>query len=181
MKDELRKYYLDIRKNIKNKTILDKKIYVKVINNKKIKNNNLILIYVSFNNEVDTIELIKYFLNNKLVAVPKIENNRMNFYYINKLSDLKKGSFNILEPITNNIVKDYANCVSITPGICFSRNLNRIGYGKGYYDKFYSEHKEIYKLGLSYDECITDNFDIDIYDQKLDEIITPTQNYKNDI
>ena len=181
MKNELRKYYLNIRDNIEDKDIKDNKIHNKLMNNKYINDCKLILVYVSFNNEVDTINLIKYFLNNKLVAVPKIENNMMNFYYIKSLSELKKGKYNILEPVTNNMVNDFTSCVSITPGVCFSRNLYRIGYGKGFYDKFYSEHREIYKIGLTYDECIIDNFNVDMYDQKLDLVITPNNMYKNDI
>ena len=181
MKNELRKYYLNIRDNIEDKDIKDNKIQDKLMNNKYINDCKLILVYVSFNNEVDTINLIKYFLNNKLVAVPKIENNMMNFYYIKSLSELKKGKYNILEPVTNNMVNDFTSCVSITPGVCFSRNLYRIGYGKGFYDKFYSEHREIYKIGLTYDECIIDNFNVDMYDQKLDLVITPNNIYKNDI
>ena len=166
---------------IEDKEIKDNNIFNKLLSNKYIRDSKLILIYVSFNNEVDTINIIKYFLKNKLVAVPKIENNMMSFYYINSLSELTKGKYNILEPVTNNIVNDFSSCVSITPGVCFSKNLYRIGYGKGFYDKFYSKYKEIYKIGLSYDECIIDNFKVDIYDQKLDEVITPNNIFKKNI
>ena len=181
MKNELRKYYKDIRDNIEDKDIKDNKIQDKLMNNKYINDCKLILVYVSFNNEVDTINLIKYFLKDKLIAVPRIDNDMMNFYYIKSLSELKKGKYNILEPVTNDMVNDFTSCVSITPGVCFSRDLYRIGYGKGFYDKFYSEHREIYKIGLTYDECIIDNFNIDLYDQKLDLVITPNNMYKNDI
>ena len=181
MKNELRKKYLSIRSKISDKKSKDNIIQKKILNNKHIKDSKLVLIYVSFNNEIDTTDLIKHFLKEKIVAVPKINNNVMNFYYIKSLSELKKGNYNILEPITNNIVNDFSLCVSITPGVCFSKDLYRIGYGRGYYDKFYSKYNEIYKIGLSYDECIIDNFNIDIYDQKLDEVITPTKIYKNNI
>ena len=181
MKNELRKYYKDIRDKIEDKDIKDNKIQDKLMNNKYINDCKLILVYVSFNNEVDTINLIKYFLKDKLIAVPRIDNDMMNFYYIKSLSELKKGKYNILEPVTNDMVNDFTSCVSITPGVCFSRDLYRIGYGKGFYDKFYSEHREIYKIGLTYDECIIDNFNIDLYDQKLDLVITPNNMYKNDI
>lgn len=181
MKNELRKYYKDVRNKIEDKDIKDNKIQDKLINNKYINDCKLILVYVSFNNEVDTINLIKYFSKDKLIAVPKIDNDMMNFYYIKSLSELKKGKYNILEPVTNNMVNDFTSCVSITPGVCFSRNLYRIGYGKGFYDKFYSEHREIYKIGLTYDECIIDNFNVDMYDQKLDLVITQNNMYKNDI
>lgn len=172
MKKDLREKYINIRKNIRNKEIKDNIIFNKVINNKFIKQCSLILIYVSCHNEVDTIELIKYFLNHKKqLAVPKIENDIMKFYYIKDLSDLSLGYFNILEPMTKEKVINFSNCVSITPGICFSKDNYRIGYGKGFYDKFYQKHN-IYKIGLCYKECMLDNIPSDIHDISLDEVIT---------
>ena len=171
MKEELRQKYLLIRKNIKSKDKKDKAIYNKVINNSKIKSSNLILIYVSKKEEVDTINIINYFLKSKQIAVPKIENNIMNFYYIKSLNDLKKGSFNVLEPNTKDKVTDFNNCISITPGICFSKDNYRIGYGKGYYDKFY-EDNNIYSIGLCYKECLLNNIPKDKGDIPVNEIIT---------
>ena len=171
MKEELRQKYLLIRKNIKSKDKKDKAIYNKVINNSKIKSSNLILIYVSKKEEVDTINIINYFLKSKQIAVPKIENNIMNFYYIKSLNDLKKGSFNVLEPITKDKVTDFNNCISITPGICFSKDNYRIGYGKGYYDKFY-EDNNIYSIGLCYKESLLNNIPKDKGDIPVNEIIT---------
>ena len=171
MKEELRQKYLLIRKNIKNKDKKDKDIFNKVIKNPKIKSSNLILIYVSKKEEVDTINIINYFLKSKQIAVPKIENNIMNFYYIKSLNDLKKGSFNVLEPITKDKVTDFNNCISITPGICFSKDNYRIGYGKGYYDKFY-EDNNIYSIGLCYKECLLNKIPKDKGDIPVNEIIT---------
>lgn len=175
MKNTIRKKYLTIRNNITNREELDNSIFKKLINNKIVNNSTLILIYVSTNSEVNTLNLIEHFLKEKHVAVPKIENNIMNFYIINSLNDLSPGYFNILEPTTKEKVTNYNNCISITPGIAFSRDLYRIGYGKGFYDKFYENHKDIYKIGLTYDECLLDTLPTDKYDIPLDEIITPTR------
>ena len=171
MKEELRKKYLDIRKNIINEDELNNKIYYKVVQNNRIKSAKTILIYVSFNNEVDTIKIIKYFLGKKLVAVPKIENNEMNFYYINNVDELKMGKYHILEPITDKKVIEFKDTVSLTPGICYSKDGYRIGYGKGYYDKFYKKNK-VYSIGLCFKECILENIPHDSFDQKVNEIIT---------
>ena len=174
MKEAYRKKYIDIRKNIKNRQELDTKIYKKTIENKHINDCNLILIYVSRKDEIDTLNLIEYFLNkNKQIAVPKIENNRMNFYYIESINDLKLGTFKVLEPTTKKKVTIFDNTVSITPGICFSYDRHRIGYGKGYYDKFYQKYPHIYKIGLCYEECYLKEIPHDEYDIKVDEIITP--------
>ena len=54
-----------------------------------------------FEEEVDTINIIKYFINKKKIGVPRIDNGIMNFYYINSLDELMEGYFGILEPTTN--------------------------------------------------------------------------------
>lgn len=171
-KEHLRKYYLSIRNNIQDKNMKDITIYNKVINNFMVQKSNLILIYVSTRGEIDTNLLIKYFLdNNKKVAIPKVNGNDMDFYYISDISEMSIGYKGIYEPITNKKVTNFTSCVSITPGICFSKNNYRIGYGKGFYDKFYKKHN-VYKIGLCYKECLVDSFNIDKFDIKVDEIIT---------
>ena len=171
MKKLLRSKYKEIRRGIIDKEDRDNIIFNRVINNTKVIDADTLLIYVSNEEEVDTINIIKYFINKKKIGVPRIDNGIMNFYSINTLDELMEGYFGILEPTTNNIVKDFNNAVSITPGICFSYDLYRIGYGKGYNDKFYSNHN-VYKIGLCYTECLIDKIDNDKYDIKVDEIIT---------
>lgn len=171
MKEELRSKYKLIRKNITDKAFKDKLIFDKIISNEKVIESKLILIYVSLEDEVDTINLIKYFLGKKSVAVPKVVGNQIKFYIIKSINDLKKGYFNIYEPVTNNEVNSFRNAVSITPGICFSKYNDRIGYGKGFYDRFYLDNK-VYKIGVCYKEClINENFGEEL-DIKVDIVIT---------
>lgn len=170
-KELLRKKYKLIRKNVTEKNIKDNIIYNKVINDDVVKRCSTILIYVSFKDEVDTLKLIKFFLQNKRVAVPKIENNNMNFYYIKSLEELKSGYFGILEPVSNDLVTDFSNCACITPGICFDLNGNRIGYGKGFYDKFFNEI-DIYKIGLCYKKCLVREIDVNKFDKTVEKVIT---------
>ncbi len=171
MKNELRKQYILKRKSIANKEEKNKIIFQKVINNLEVINCSTILIYVSFNDEVDTLNLIKYFLSFKKVAVPKIVNNMMEFYYINSLNDLKEGTYNILEPTTNKKVTNFDNTICITPGICFNKSGYRIGYGKGYYDKFFSKH-QVYSIGLCYHECLINDSFANFYDKKVNKVIS---------
>ncbi len=171
MKAKLREKYLKIRENILNRKEKDQDIFNQVINNEKIKSAKIILSYVSYNNEVDTINLLNYFLDKKKVAIPKIENGQMNFYFIKSLNDLKEGYAHILEPTTSEKVTDFKKAVCLTPGICFSKDCYRLGYGGGFYDRFFAQNK-IYRIGLCYKECLIDNIYNDEYDQKVDEIIT---------
>ena len=170
-KQILRNKYKDIRKNIKDKEKQNDIIFNKIINLEEYKQSNLILIYISLKNEVDTIELIKYGLKEgKQLAVPKCEGNDMVFYYINSLEDLQEGNFGILEPKTNKIVKNFNNSICIIPGLAFDKQNNRIGYGRGFYDRFLKDYKGI-KIGLTYKECICDKIDVDENDVKMDKVI----------
>ncbi len=170
MKQELRNKYRNIRKNITLKKLKDFIIFLKLITNKKVIKSKIILTYVSTKEEIDTILLIKYFLNKKIIATPKVENNIINFYIIESLSDLKIGKYNILEPTTNKKITNFKECICITPGICFSKDKYRIGYGKGYYDKFFTKNK-VYSIGLCYKQCLIDSIPIDKYQKQVEEII----------
>ncbi len=170
-KEFLRKKYKEKRDNIKNKVTKDNLIYQKVINNKDILSSKTLLIYISINSEVDTIKIINYFLNTKNIAVPKIIDNNMYFCYVTNLNELTSGKYNIPEPTNENIVTDFDNAICIVPGICYDKKNYRIGYGKGYYDRFLSKNK-IKTIGLCYKECMIEKIDNDKYDYKIDEVIT---------
>ena len=170
-KQILRNKYLKIRKNINNKKEIDDIIFNKVISLKEYKESNLVLTYVSLKDEVDTFKLIEYSLKiGKKVAVPKCEGDIIKFYLISNLTDLKKGKFNILEPTTNKLVTNFENSICIVPGIAFDKNNNRIGYGRGFYDKFLQNYNGI-KIGLAYSECICEEIDIEKTDIKMDKIV----------
>ncbi len=170
-KEFLRKKYKEKRDNIKNKVTKDNLIYQKVINNKDILSSKTLLIYISINSEIDTIKIINYFLNTKNIAVPKIIDNNMFFCYVTNLNDLTPGKYNIPEPTNENIVTDFDNAICIVPGICYDKKNYRVGYGKGYYDRFLSKNK-IKTIGLCYKECMIEKIDNDKYDYKIDEVIT---------
>jgi len=136
--------------------------------------------YVSFNQEVITTKILPTALEmGKKVAVPKIENQEMKFYEIRSLEDLKPGILGILEPFVTVEAIPSTRMVSlfIVPGLAFDIQRNRIGYGKGYYDRYFvkQEGKPIYKLALAFDFQIFDQLPVEEYDRKVDEIITPTR------
>lgn len=170
-KQIIRNKYLNIRKNINNKKELDEKIFNQIINLKEYKKSNLVLTYVSLKDEVDTFKLIEYSLKiGKKIAVPKCEQDIIKFYYITSLNDLKKGKFNILEPITNNLVTDFKNSICIVPGVAFDKENDRIGYGRGFYDRFLEKYNGI-KIGIVYSECLCEKIDIEKTDIKMDKIV----------
>jgi 5-formyltetrahydrofolate cyclo-ligase len=105
----------------------------------------------------------------------------MNFYKITSDSDLAPGYYGIREPKPDALpVDSYKNAVCVTPGLMFLSNGHRLGYGKGYYDKFFAAHPEITKIGFVFEHFVfpketmkTDSFDIPV-----DALITERRIYR---
>ena len=173
MKDELRKQYLEIRKNIKDKELKSRIIMHKIISLKDYKKARIIALYNSLKNEVSTKELIEYSLNNnKIVVLPRVYKSTLRFYQISHEESYELSSFNIAEPeenISKLISKDKIDLI-IVPGICFDLNGNRIGYGKGFYDRYLTD--EMNTIGICFKEQITDTIPSDNHDKKMKKVIT---------
>lgn len=138
---------------------------------------NHLFCYVSFNQEVLTNGIILTALSqNKKVAVPKIIGEEMKFFYIESLDQLKPGVLGILEPDNcEEAIPDKSNKnLVIVPGLAFDYNKNRIGYGKGYYDRFFLKYENIpmKKIALSYDFQVIEELPLGKYDKSVDQIIT---------
>lgn len=161
---------------------MGKMIFNKLIELPEYQNSKLVLCYVSFDNEVDTLGIISYSLAcGKKVGIPKVIGNKIEFYYIDDLSRLHKGTYGILEPETNNKVplKEARESLLIVPGTSFSPSGYRNGYGKGYFDKFIAKTKPKYKIGLAYDFQVLDNIYSEKYDEKLDIVISDKNIYNS--
>lgn len=178
-KKSIRKKILDIRENIKEdtKSELDKLIFNYLINNEIYKNAKRIFIYVSYKNEVDTKNIIRYSLSEKKqIYVPKTfkEEKSMKAININSLDELIVDNYSILEPkVVDKNHKEVEFDLIIMPAVSFDKKGNRIGYGAGYYDRYISKlDYDIIKIGLAYDFQIVHNIDSEEHDVKVDYIIT---------
>lgn len=176
IKNDLREKAIKKRKNISNKGEKDALIEKKLISFDEYKRAKTVLIYVSLDDEVKTDNIINQaMLDKKQIAVPFCRDNigNMDFYIINSLSQLEKGRFNVREPkiYECEILKDFSNSVIIVPGLLFDKKGYRLGFGKGYYDRFLKNYKGK-SIGLCYDEMIASEVPISEYDKKVDYIIT---------
>lgn len=158
-KSEYRKFYKNVRKNIDDVSFIEKsnKIFEYLIDMDVVNNAKTIFVYLSYNREVSTEKIIDFLLEKgKTVLIPKCDiqtETMIAVQYTDKLS-LIDGSYGIKEPICSNEFSGDIDLV-IVPGIAFDQFGNRIGYGKGYYDKFL-KNKNICKIALSHKECICD-------------------------
>ena len=113
---------------------------------------------------------------NKTVAIPKIINHSMEFYKINSLEEVARGTFNILEPTTTERVTDKKG-VMIMPGVAFDRCCHRIGYGKGFYDRYLKNFPELITIALAYECQIVDSIAYEPHDICPQYIFTECQIY----
>ena len=174
LKSKLRKKILRAReKNNKRNIQIDFNQIIKILKKEKI-NKKIIGGYYPVNFEIDDLPLLKKFEKSKFnISLPVIKKNfQMDFYKWSFSEILKVNKYGIPEPETKNIV--YPDII-LVPLVAFDKNLNRLGYGGGYYDRLItklSKKKKIIKIGLALSFQKIDKVPINAYDQKLDYIVT---------
>ena len=181
-KNLIRESFKLIRNNLDSDFIKDKSavIFKKFRNIVNINKFNSISVYVDFNNEVPTDEIIKYALKNNIkVSVPfLIDNHNMKLKYINDYDkDINRNTkFGCGEPFEH--CKDCnINEISmfIIPALAFDEKCNRLGFGRGYYDNILKRNKNALRVGLAYDYQILPSIPKDNNDEILDIIISESK------
>lgn len=164
---------LIFKKRLEHQTLFEhnKTIQKKLLNHTQYKDAKCVAFYVSLPQEVDTHALLKESLKEKRICVPKVNGQAMEFYEIQSFDDLDKGCFDVLEPITTQIVKPEDIDLMIVPIVAYDQQLNRVGYGKGYYDR-YMPKCHCHKIGLAYSYQEVNHILEDSFDIQLDEILT---------
>lgn len=106
-----------------------------------------ICFYYPLGNEVNLLRTAEEALRmGKQVAFPKTEGDRMWFCPVKNLSDFKEGNFHVMEPVGGEQLVDNPILI-LVPGVVFDRRKNRMGYGKGFYDRYLAEiSKEQYNI-----------------------------------
>lgn len=144
----------------------------KVLDSEAFKKAKSIFIYISFGNEVRTYGIIMAAKKQgKKVYVPKIIGSEMRAVECD-LNKLSLNKFGIMEPCEYEIAKEKDIDLCITPGIAFDEDKNRLGYGKGYYDRFFEQNKDIFRLGLCHDILLVKKIETDSHDVKMNCIMT---------
>ena len=174
LKSKLRKKILKVRQKFNTKNIqIDFNQIIKILKKENI-SSKIVGGYYPVNFEIDDLILLRKFKKNKfIISLPVIKKNcQMDFYPWSFSGPLKINKYGIPEPETKDIV--YPDIILI-PLVAFDKNLNRLGYGGGYYDRLIaklSKKKKIMKIGLAFPFQKIDKVPINVYDQKLDYIVT---------
>jgi len=127
--------------------------------------------FVPYREEVDVWPLLMEAIRDgKKVAVPRIDGDDMNFYYISGEEDLETGFKGIREPKSYTEKADAKMPLIIAPGVAFTKDGYRMGYGKGYYDKYLASHPS-YVLGVCFEEQIMPEIPLSETDYRLNGIV----------
>ena len=180
LKKDLRKIYLEKRMTLSKDEVnfLSEKIFDKFILQFNIIENQKVSIFLPISkfNEINTLEFIKFLWSKKVnVFVPKIIDKDLISIKFTSETILIENSWGILEPLSNQneeTVFDYV----ITPLLYCDSFGNRVGYGKGFYDKFFQTiNSDAKKIGVNYFSPTDIIDDISELDVKLDYLITPDE------
>ena len=169
-KNKFREYYKNVLNNIQDreeKEIAANENLINIIDTYDYKK---IAIFLSFKNEIST-EMLHMFLlsENKEIYAPKIVNNSLEFGKLSFDTNLIINNFGIPEPSISQPIFDFD--VIITPFLAFDEKKYRLGYGKGYYDKYFTKYNG-FKIGFGFSDQYTKSLPTLDTDIPLDLIVT---------
>lgn len=180
-KAEIRKRILEVRKKLSDQETAAKSeaIVHKVIKTPEYKEADNILLYADYCREVMTRGIFEdALLHRKRIYFPRVDKmtNTMEFYQVISLRQLERGYMDILEP-REDIKMRYKfqpkeDTLAVLPGVAFDTSGYRLGYGKGFYDKFLANRRQISTMALAFACQIIDEIPRDAHDIKMDKIVT---------
>ena len=181
-KSKIRKEIFKFRAGLDKEFVLEnsKIIFGKIIDTDWYKAANYVFLYASYNNEVDTTWIMEYSLSlGKTVCMPKVcvdDTNacKMNFYKISSFSDFMEGYKGIHEPISGiPCFDEYSKeAIIIIPMVAFNEDRTRVGYGKGFYDRYLSEHSFKKIVGVAFEGQKVENIQKNPFDISPEIIYT---------
>lgn len=140
------------------------------------KRNDTLLAYVSTAIEVDTLAIMRQaWADGKKVAVPRcVPGTRdMEFYYISSIEELRPGTFGVLEPLPDpkKRLTNLDSGLCLVPALCYDWKGFRLGYGKGYYDRFLARFNGN-MIGICYSECVRRRLPSGRFDRPVELLVT---------
>ena len=135
-----------------------------------------IALYAPAHNETDTaLILAEAFQAGKRVLYPAVCGHQMVFRHVERVEELREGTYGILEPCPTGIdhQADEADLI-VVPGVAFDLTGHRIGYGKGFYDRFLQHPgRSAHLVGLCHDFQLTDGaFPADVHDIPMEIVVS---------
>jgi 5-formyltetrahydrofolate cyclo-ligase len=181
-KTEIRKKTLDLRNSLapEVRALKGHAISRSLENTELFQDADHILFYYAFGSEVDTIPLINKWITEKKIYLPKLdaEGNLMALPFTG-FETMTQNNYHIPEPLEHAGTRRFEKKLDliIVPGVAFDPAGNRIGMGKGYYDRYLGANKTVPRIALCYSEQVLDEVPKADYDETVDLIITDQKIY----
>ncbi|ABX81957.1 5-formyltetrahydrofolate cyclo-ligase [Acholeplasma laidlawii] len=152
MKKVLRKQIIEARLGISQEQRLQssKKVMDMLSEEEHFLKADFVGIFYPTQNEMDLTPLIEKYPD-KIFAYPKIVNDKIQFLQVDKTIELKKSHFGVSEPSYGFDITSKLEVI-IVPALGMTKTNYRLGYGKGYYDKFFKVYQNPYKIGIIYEQ-----------------------------
>ena len=173
-KSELRQYVQKLKEEV---SAIDRLIYSQVMfdrieNLEVFQEAENILLYWSMENEVQTHNFIRKCEGSKAIYLPLIRNDNLEIKkYTGKMNMRKTATLTLFEPADSTFVDPDDIDLVITPGLAFDRNNNRLGHGKGYYDRLLAG-MHVYKIGICFHFQLFNEIPCNLHDVRMDMVIT---------
>ncbi len=174
MKDALRKEFLEKRAALARAEMVEmgSKIKTNLLKLGEFNAAQVILAYLPIKAEVETYGIIEASLKlGKKIALPSVRHGSITPAEFIGFSGLAEGRYGTLEPARPREIPGGNIDIALVPGVLFDERLNRIGYGKGFYDRFLRDCTAV-KVGLAYDFQVRPKIPAGKNDVKMDKIIT---------
>ena len=148
-------------------------VVMRLLSHPRIKTAKTVMLYYSLPDEVDTHTLVDSLLmSGKHILLPRVTGEgTMELRRYTGPSDLAQGAYNIMEP-TGEVFDDYAAIdLAVIPGVAFDSDGNRMGRGKGYYDRLLPKLANTYKIGICLPFQLVEKIPADEHDVRMDEVL----------
>jgi 5-formyltetrahydrofolate cyclo-ligase len=137
-----------------------------------------ISLYYALPGEVETAAFIDKWAETKTIFLPVVEGNDLGFHIYKGKHSLRHGAFGIMQPERDDSCPTEQTDLIIVPGIAFDRKCNRLGRGKGYYDRILAA-LPISKIGLCYDFQLVDEIPTEPFDIPVDMVVTDKETFQS--
>ena len=152
------------------KSTLSAQICSTLLHSQEVGDASVVALFISLTDEPETVEIIAELAKTKRVVVPRIEGEEMEFYDI--AEGVSEGAYGILEPLATIPVEPGEIDVMVVPGVAFTKEGERLGRGKGFYDKYLSRKGfRAHTIGICYPCQVVEHLPIEEHDKVMDEVI----------
>ena len=157
-----------------------RKVFLGILDCSFIKNDKLLFCYISTADEVSTEAIIDNAEERDIkIAVPCIYGDKMYAIKYFGKETLTQNKYGIYEPKFDDAkIAIFEDAVVLVPLLGFDENMNRLGHGKGFYDRFFAENPNCTKIGLAFEEQKFDKVIHDRFDVQMDYVVTDKNIYE---